>query len=117
MEVCAKSAIRFDQTGQRLSGPRRKVGGTSLSITAINDRGGAMLESSAVWSIERSVRECTEFSGLLGAKIQSKLEPPTPRGGPFDLWILVKVPMPDTKKATDIPKNLIALPVESGGMQ
>jgi hypothetical protein len=117
LTVCTKSAIQFDQTGQLLSGPSRKGGGKSLSITAINDRGGATLESSAVRSIERSVRECTEFTGLLGAKIQSKLEPPTTRGGPFDLWVLVKVPLLGAKKATDIPKNLIALPVESGGMQ
>ena len=111
LDSCTKSTIRLKRRGNRLTGLRRKYGGTSLSIAAINARGGGTLDASAVRTIERSIRVCTEFSGLLGAKIGSVLEPPTSPGGPFDLWILVDIPLEGASLAPDLPKNLIALPV------
>ncbi len=111
LDSCTKSTIRLKRRGNRLTGLRRKYGGTSLSIAAINARGGGTLDASAVRTIERSIRVCTEFSGLLGAKVGSVLEPPTSPGGPFDLWILVDIPLEGASLAPDLPKNLIALPV------
>ena len=111
LDSCTKSTIRLKRRGNRLTGLRGKYGGTSLSIAAINARGGGTLDASAVRTIERSIRVCTEFSGLLGAKIGSVLEPPTSPGGPFDLWILVDIPLEGASLAPDLPKNLIALPV------
>jgi hypothetical protein len=111
LDSCTKSTIRLKRRGNRLTGLRGKYGGTSLSIAAINARGGGTLDASAVRTIERSIRVCTEFSGLLGAKVGSVLEPPTSPGGPFDLWILVDIPLEGASLAPDLPKNLIALPV------
>ena len=111
---CARAVLKFDQHGHRLSAPDREDGGRSLSIADINDRGGATLEDSAVRVIERSVQTCAEFSGLLGAKITSRLEPPTSPDGPFDLWVLVDVPLGGARAAADLPTNLIALPKRGG---
>jgi hypothetical protein len=102
--------IRLDQDGHRLSEPGTPGGGVAISIDRINDRGGAMLEPSALRAIKRSVRVYTELSGLLGARIQAKLEPSTDPGGPFDLWLLVEVPLGDTKAARNIPTKLLGLP-------
>ncbi|MDP6890362.1 MAG: hypothetical protein QF471_03455 [Phycisphaerales bacterium] len=110
LDSCMKSTIRLQRRGHRLTEPRREYGGTSLSIAAINDRGGGIFDASAVRTIERSIRVCTEFLGLLGAKIGSALEPPTSPDGPFDLWIFVDIPLEGANLSPDLPKNLIALP-------
>jgi len=107
--------FRLDEDGDRLIAPRRPGGGVQLSIDAINDRGGATFESSAVRAIKNNVRVYTELAGMLGARIQAKLESPASPGGPLDLWLLVEIPMNGTKPSSTIPPKLLRLPLASVG--
>lgn len=115
MDLCLTQMIRFDQDGHRLTAPINKRGGVELSINDINGAGGAKFEPSAMRLIERRILICTEYSGLLGARIQLRLEPSRGGRGPFDLWVLVDVPFLGTTPATDIPAKLLPLPVVEKG--
>ncbi|MDG2476984.1 MAG: hypothetical protein P8M32_03695 [Phycisphaerales bacterium] len=115
MDLCLTQLIRFDQDGHRLTAPSRKRGGVELSINEINGAGGATFEPSAMWLIQQRILACTEFSGLIGARIQLRLERTRERGGPFDLWVLVDVPFLGTEPANNIPAKLLVLPAVQNG--
>jgi hypothetical protein len=103
-------AVPLEEDGDRLIAPRRPGDGVQLSIDAINDRGGATLDPSAVRAIKNNVRVYTELAGMLGARIQAKLESPASPGGPLDLWLIVEIPMSGAKLSSTIPPKLLRLP-------
>jgi hypothetical protein len=84
-----------------------------VTIEAINASGGAKLDSNVVDKLTRSVIECTEFSGLIGSRVAGMLQRGSKPTDPFDLWLVVEVPMPGGTRSTDLPKQLLQLPATS----
>jgi len=90
--------------------PRSKAAGTT--IKAINEAGGAMVDQTAAERILDAVLRCTEYTGLIGARLTAGLERGPMHHGPYDLWIIVEVPMPGGRASTAVPPKLLPLPAE-----
>ncbi len=84
----------------------------SLTVEDINAGGGGSIDRESLVRIESAVINCTEAEGLLAARVSSWLEPPAEANGAAELWLLVEVPMLDTKTPSNLPKSLRPVPSE-----
>jgi hypothetical protein len=114
LSPCEQQIIPMSRQGTRLvvHRPREKAAGTTIS--AINAAGGALVDQAAMTQVLDAVLRCTEYTGLIGARIAAGLERGPVFGGPFDLWIIVEVPMPGGRASSSLPQGLLPLPTGGG---
>ena len=113
LTICERQALPLVLRRHTLRVSPAARASSLVTISSINASGGATVDSKVVDELTKSVIQCTEFSGLIGSRVAGMLQQGSNPTDPFDLWLIVEVPMPGGTRSTDLPKQLLQLPVIS----
>jgi hypothetical protein len=114
LTICERQALPLVLQRHTLRVSPAARASSLVTISSINASGGATVDSKVVDELTKSVIQCTEFSGLIGSRVAGMLQQGSNPTDPFDLWLIVEVPMPGGTRGTDLPKKLLQLPSTPG---
>jgi hypothetical protein len=114
LTICERQALPLVLRRNTLRVSPAARASSLVTISSINASGGATVDSKVVDELTKSVIQCTEFSGLIGSRVAGMLQQGSNPTDPFDLWLIVEVPMPGGTRGTDLPKKLLQLPSTPG---
>jgi hypothetical protein len=113
LSTCDRQSLPLVLRGHTLRVSPSTRTSSFVTISSINESGGAKVDAKVVDELTKSVIQCTEFSGLIGSRVAGMLQQGSKPSDPFDLWLVVEVPMPGGTRSTDLPKQLLQLPATS----
>jgi hypothetical protein len=86
------------------------TGRDRMTIATLNEGGGGLVDAKVASELTRGIIRCTELTGLIGARVGAMLQRGVKPDDPFDLWLVVEVPMPGGTRGRGLPKQLLPLP-------